>query len=47
MRLVHHWLMWGLILFSLVHVYMAVWNSIRNRTMVIEAVISGYEVKRE
>lgn len=46
-RIVHHWLMWGLILFSLVHVYMAVWNSIRNRSMVIEAVISGYEVKRE
>lgn len=44
-RIVHHWLMWGIILFSVIHIYMAVWNSIRSRSMLIEAVISGYKVK--
>lgn len=40
-RILHHWLMWVIIVFSVVHVYMVVWYSIRSRTMVMETMISG------
>jgi Ni,Fe-hydrogenase I cytochrome b subunit len=36
--------MWVLIVFTLIHVYMVAWYSIRGRSMVMEAMISGYKV---
>lgn len=42
-RIWHHWFMWGIILFSVLHVYMVVWNSIRARTLLLEAMVSGYK----
>ncbi len=44
-RRLHHWFMWGIVWFSVLHVYMVVWNSIRGRTMEIEAMISGYKAE--
>lgn len=44
-RRVHHWLMWGIIWFSVVHIYMVVWNSVRGRTMELEAMFSGYKAE--
>lgn len=46
-RIWHHWFMWGIILFSVVHVYMVVWNSIRARNLLLESMISGYKVKKK
>ncbi len=41
-RAVHHWLTWVFIIFTVVHIYMAVWNGITHRNMRIEAIVSGY-----
>ncbi|WP_299425998.1 Ni/Fe-hydrogenase, b-type cytochrome subunit [uncultured Meiothermus sp.] len=43
-RIYHHIAMWVLIVFTLIHVYMVAWYSIRGRSMVMEAMISGYKV---
>lgn len=39
----HHWFTWGIIVFTILHVYMVVWNSIRGRTLELESIVSGYK----
>lgn len=41
-RMLHHVTMWFFILFTLVHIYMAVWNSLRSGNMLIEGMVSGF-----
>lgn len=40
-RAVHRYTMWFFIIFTVAHIYMAVWNSLRTGNMVIEGIISG------
>lgn len=46
-RAVHRFTMWFFIVFTLVHVYMAVWNSLRTGNMLVEGIISGFKVEDE
>lgn len=46
-RVIHNWMMWVMIVFTLVHIYMVVWYSLRSRTLTAEAMISGYRVEEE
>lgn len=41
-RMVHHVAMWFFIVFTMVHIYMAVWNSMRTGNMLVEGIISGF-----
>lgn len=41
-RMIHHLAMWPIIVFVLVHVYMAIFNSIMGRDGSIDTIISGY-----
>lgn len=42
-RGLHHFTMWFFIVFTLIHIYMAVWNSLRTGNMLIEGIISGFK----
>jgi len=44
-RNVHRFVMWWFVCFTLAHVYMAVWNSMRTGNLVIEGIISGFEAE--
>jgi Ni/Fe-hydrogenase 1 B-type cytochrome subunit len=44
-RVIHNWMMWVMIVFTLLHVYMVVWYSVRSRAMTMEAMISGYHAE--
>lgn len=44
-RIYHHWMMWVMIVFTVVHIYMVAWYSIRSRTMVLETMVSGYKAE--
>ncbi len=44
-RMLHHVTMWFFILFTLVHIYMAVWNSMRTGNLLVEGIISGFAAK--
>jgi len=44
-RIYHHWMMWVMIVFTVVHIYMVAWYSIRSRTMILEAMVSGYKAE--
>lgn len=44
-RTLHHVTMWFFILFTLVHIYMAVWNSMRTGNLLVEGIISGFAAK--
>lgn len=46
-RAVHRFVMWFFILFTLVHIYMAVWNSIRTGNLLIEGIVSGFKAEDE
>ena len=41
-RMVHHVSMWFFIVFTLIHIYMAVWNSLRTGNMMVEGMVSGF-----
>ncbi len=41
-RAVHRFVMWFFILFTLAHIYMAVWNSMRTGNLLIEGIVSGF-----
>lgn len=42
-RMLHHVTMWFFVIFTMVHIYMAVWNSLRSGNMLIEGMISGFQ----
>lgn len=42
-RAVHRFTMLWFVFFTLIHVYMAVWNSLRSGNMLIEGMISGFQ----
>jgi len=42
-RDMHHLLMWGVILFVVVHVYMAVFNAVYGKEGSVDSIISGYK----
>ena len=42
-RALHHLMMWGVIIFVVAHVYMAVFNAIYGKEGTIESIISGYK----
>jgi Ni/Fe-hydrogenase 1 B-type cytochrome subunit len=44
-RIYHHWMMWVMIVFTVVHIYMVAWYSIRSRTMILETMVSGYKAE--
>ncbi len=44
-RAVHRFVMWFFILFTMAHIYMAVWNSIRTGNLLIEGIVSGFAAK--
>jgi len=44
-RMLHHVTMWFFILFTVVHIYMAVWNSLRAGNLLVEGIISGFAVR--
>lgn len=44
-RAVHRFVMWFFILFTLAHIYMAVWNSIRTGNLLIEGIVSGFKAE--
>ncbi len=41
-RLWHHYVMWGLIIFVPLHIYLVVWTGLRFRQSTAEAIFSGY-----
>jgi len=46
-RIFHHILMWGIILFVTVHVYMAIYNSIFGKEGGMDAIFSGLKWKKK
>jgi Ni/Fe-hydrogenase 1 B-type cytochrome subunit len=45
-RELHHIFTWAIILFIPVHIYMAVYDSVRGKTGAIDSIISGYKWKK-
>lgn len=39
----HHYLTWVFIIFTLIHVYMAVWSGIRFKHNSVDSIVSGYD----
>ncbi len=46
-REIHHIAMWGILIFTLVHVYMAVFNSIMGREGSIDSIVSGLRFEKD
>ena len=46
-RMLHHVTMWFFVIFVFVHIYMAVWNSLRSGNMLIEGMVSGFQHETE
>lgn len=44
-RAVHRYTMWFFVVFTGVHIYMAVWNSLRTGNMLVEGIISGFKAE--
>jgi Ni/Fe-hydrogenase 1 B-type cytochrome subunit len=44
-RIVHRFVMWWFVFFTLAHIYMAVWNSMRTGNLLIEGIISGFKAE--
>jgi Ni/Fe-hydrogenase 1 B-type cytochrome subunit len=44
-RAIHRFTMWWFVFFTFVHVYMAVWNSLRSGNMLIEGMVSGFKAE--
>ncbi len=45
-RFIHHLLMWWFIIFSLVHIYLLIWNDITEKNGLISSIITGFKFKR-
>jgi len=43
MRLVHHWVMWFIIIFSMVHLYMAILADVEERDGAMTSMVSGFK----
>jgi cytochrome b subunit of formate dehydrogenase len=37
--------MWWFVVFTVIHIYMAVWNSLRSGNMLIEGMVSGFKAE--
>lgn len=46
-REIHHICMWGILLFVPIHIYMAVFNSIKGKEGALGAIFSGYKFSKE
>lgn len=46
-RELHHLLMWGVILFVVTHIYMAVFNAVHGKEGTMDSIFSGYRWKRK
>ncbi|ANE32644.1 Ni/Fe-hydrogenase, b-type cytochrome subunit [Campylobacter hyointestinalis] len=46
-RVVHHISMWIIMIFVLVHVYMAIYNAIKGKNGAMDAIVSGYKFPKE
>lgn len=46
-REIHHIVMWGILVFIPVHIYMAVFNSIKGKEGSMDAIISGYKFEKK
>jgi len=46
-RMMHHIMMWGVILFTVGHVYMVVFNSVYGKEGTIDSMFSGHRFKRK
>jgi Ni/Fe-hydrogenase 1 B-type cytochrome subunit len=46
-REIHHILMWGIMIFVVAHIYMAVFNSVYGKEGAMDAVFSGMKLKHE
>jgi Ni/Fe-hydrogenase 1 B-type cytochrome subunit len=44
-RILHRITMWWFVFFTVAHIYMAVWNSIRSGNLIIEGIISGFKAE--
>lgn len=44
-RIVHRFTMWWFIFFTVLHIYMVVWNSLRSGNLVIDGIISGFQTE--
>ena len=44
-RAIHRFTMWFFIFFTFVHIYMAVWNSIRTGNLLVEGIVSGFKAE--
>ena len=44
-RAVHRFTMWWFVWFTVVHIYMAVWNSIRTGNLLLEGIVSGLKAE--
>lgn len=46
-REIHHILMWGIIIFVMVHVYMATFNAVKGKDGAMDAIASGYRFLKQ
>ncbi|MEC4725372.1 Ni/Fe-hydrogenase, b-type cytochrome subunit [Shewanella sp. D64] len=46
-RIWHHYLTWVFVIFTLIHVYMAVWSGIRFKHNSVDSIVSGYDYHKE
>jgi Ni/Fe-hydrogenase 1 B-type cytochrome subunit len=44
-RAIHRFTMWWFVVFTLIHIYMSVWNSLRSGNMLIEGMVSGFKAE--
>ncbi|MBW8184928.1 Ni/Fe-hydrogenase, b-type cytochrome subunit [Shewanella nanhaiensis] len=46
-RIWHHYLTWVFIIFTVIHVYMAVWSGIRFKHNSVDSIVSGYDYHKK
>lgn len=46
-RYFHHLIMWAFLVFSLAHIYMVIWNDLKNRDGLISSIITGYKFREK
>lgn len=46
-RIWHHYLTWVFIIFTVIHVYMAVWSGIRFKHNSVDSIVSGYDYHKD
>jgi Ni/Fe-hydrogenase 1 B-type cytochrome subunit len=45
LRAIHRFTMWWFVVFTVIHIYMSVWNSLRSGNMLIEGMVSGFKAE--